>query len=306
MERTRCLQKGQITKALSGFYYVTDETGTIYQTRARGVFRKKKLTPLVGDYVHFESENTQEGTVKELLARENELTRPPVANVDVGIVVTSAVDPKFSTQLLDRFLVMLEAKHIQPIVLVTKMDLVSEEERKEIQAYQKAYQELGYSFIVPSEQETLSKEYLEEELKNIFKGHLVVFMGQSGAGKSTLLNALKPELELKTAETSRSLGRGKHTTRHVELLPMLDGLVADTPGFSALAFDEIEKEELTQYFPEMWEKRAECKFSGCLHKKEPKCAVKQAVETGEIAAYRYDHYLLFLEEIENRKPDYRK
>lgn len=300
------MQKGQITKALSGFYYVTDEEGTIFQTRARGVFRKRNLTPLVGDYVEFESDNTNEGVVKTLLPRENELKRPPIANVDAGVIVTSAVDPDFSTQLLDRFLVALESNHIKPIIFITKMDLADPAVKEQIQKYQKEYQALGYPFIVPEAEQALSKEYLNEVLHPFFQQKVVVFMGQSGAGKSTLLNSLAPELELKTAETSQSLGRGKHTTRHVELHPLLEGLIADTPGFSSLSYDDIEQEELTQYFPEMWEKRAACKFSGCLHDKEPKCAVKQAVEIGEIPTYRYEHYLLFLEEIRNRKPDYRK
>lgn len=300
------MQKGQITKALSGFYYITTDEGVVFQTRARGVFRKKKLTPLVGDFVHFESENTKEGTLSELLPRNNQLARPPIANIDKAIVVTSAVDPAFSTQLLDRFLVMLEYEQIDPIIFITKMDLASVKEKEAIFQYQKEYESMGYPFIVSDKEEIVSKDSLEEKLKDIFHGNLVVFMGQSGAGKSTLLNTLKPELELKTAETSQSLGRGKHTTRHVELLPLLNGLVADTPGFSSLAFEEIEKEELTQCFPEMWKKRAECKFNGCMHDKEPKCAVKQAVEKGEICSYRYDHYLLFLKEIKERKPDYSK
>lgn len=300
------MQKGQITKALSGFYYVTDEEGTIYQTRARGVFRKRKLTPLVGDYVHFESENQKEGTVVELLPRGNELSRPPVANVDIGVVVTSAVDPDFSTQLLDRFLVVLEYNHIQPVIYITKMDLVTEEQEKDIRAYKKDYEKLGYTFVLPEKEETMTKEHVEENFQDLFKDKVVVFMGQSGAGKSTLLNTLNPSLEIKTAETSRSLGRGRHTTRHVELLRLLNGWIADTPGFSSIAFEDIEAEELTQCFPEMWAKRAECKFSGCMHDKEPKCAVKEAVKTREIASYRYEHYLLFLEEIRNRKPDYSK
>lgn len=305
-ERTRCLQKGQITKALSGFYYITDETGMVYQTRARGVFRKRKLTPLVGDLVHFESENRDEGTLTEILPRENELKRPPVANVDVGMIITSAVDPEFSLQLLDRFLIMLESKHIQPVIFLTKMDLADAKRVQTILEYKEAYEKIGYSFIVPTSGESLSKKALEVKLEHFFEHNVVVFMGQSGAGKSTLLNTLNPKLQLKTAETSRSLGRGKHTTRHVELLPVLQGLIADTPGFSALAFEEIKKEELTQYFPEMWSRRAECKFSGCLHHKEPKCAVKQAVKEGTILSSRYEHYLLFLNEIEKRKPDYRK
>ncbi|MFC6465599.1 ribosome small subunit-dependent GTPase A [Marinilactibacillus sp. GCM10026970] len=300
------MRKGQITKALSGFYYVTDESKTIYQTRARGVFRNQNLTPLVGDYVEFESSNLTEGVIQNLLDRKNELTRPQVANVDVGIIIMSAIDPGFSTQLLDRFLVMLESKHIEPVIFITKLDLLTEEQRLEMLQYQKDYTKIGYQFILAKESETNKKEQVEKIFRDQFGGKLIVFIGQSGAGKSTLLNTIDGSLELKTGETSKSLGRGKHTTRHVELIPLMNSLIADTPGFSSLNFDDIEAEELTEYFPEMWELRSECKFSGCIHLDEPKCAVKDAVDQHTISQYRYDHYLLFLEEIKNRKPRYKK
>lgn len=300
------MQKGQITKALSGFYYVTDGSNTIYQTRARGVFRKQKVTPLVGDYVEFESNNQKEGVVQNLLERKNELTRPQVANIDVGITIMSATDPNFSNQLLDRFLVMLESKHIEPVIFITKMDLLSDKEVAVIQKYQEDYKTIGYQMVLVENTDQDKKIQLESIFKEQFVQKLIVFMGQSGAGKSTLLNVLNPELELKTGETSQSLGRGKHTTRHVELVPLLGSLIADTPGFSLLSFDTIEQEELSEYFPEMWSLRSECRFSGCLHLNEPGCAVKQAVTDRTIPQYRYDNYLLFLEEIKNRKPRYNR
>lgn len=300
------MQKGQITKALSGFYYVTDRSNTIYQTRARGVFRKQKITPLVGDYVEFESGNQDEGVIQKLLERKNELTRPQVANVDIGIIIMSAADPKFSNQLLDRFLIMLESKHIKPIIFITKMDLLDHDETIKIKKYQKDYNKIGYQMVLIEKTDKEKKKQLEILFNEQFKNNLIVFMGQSGAGKSTLLNVLNPELELKTGETSQSLGRGKHTTRHVELVPLLESLIADTPGFSLLAFDEIEQESLSEYFPEMWRLRSDCKFSGCLHLTEPGCAVKKATLEGEIPEYRYDNYRLFLEEIKKRKPKYRR
>ncbi|GEL66194.1 ribosome biogenesis GTPase RsgA [Marinilactibacillus psychrotolerans] len=300
------MQKGQITKALSGFYYVTDRSNTIYQTRARGVFRKQKITPLVGDYVEFESGNQDEGVIQKLLERKNELTRPQVANVDIGIIIMSAADPKFSNQLLDRFLIMLESKHIKPIIFITKMDLLDHDETIKIKKYQKDYNKIGYQMVLIEKTDKEKKKQLEILFNEQFKNNLIVFMGQSGAGKSTLLNVLNPELELKTGETSQSLGRGKHTTRHVELVPLLESLIADTPGFSLLAFDEIEQESLSEYFPEMWRLRSDCKFSGCLHLTEPGCAVKKAILEGEIPEYRYDNYRLFLEEIKKRKPKYRR
>ncbi|WP_413526825.1 ribosome small subunit-dependent GTPase A [Marinilactibacillus psychrotolerans] len=300
------MQKGQITKALSGFYYVTDRSNTIYQTRARGVFRKQKITPLVGDYVEFESGNQDEGVIQKLLERKNELTRPQVANVDIGIIIMSAADPKFSNQLLDRFLIMLESKHIKPIIFITKMDLLDHDETIKIKKYQKDYNKIGYQMVLIEKTDKEKKKQMEILFNEQFKNNLIVFMGQSGAGKSTLLNVLNPELELKTGETSQSLGRGKHTTRHVELVPLLESLIADTPGFSLLAFDEIEQESLSEYFPEMWRLRSGCKFSGCLHLTEPGCAVKKAILEGEIPEYRYDNYRLFLEEIKKRKPKYRR
>lgn len=299
------MQEGQITKALSGFYYITDEKDVVYQTRARGIFRKKGITPLVGDYVKFESENQQEGTLIEIKPRKNELTRPPIANVDIGVIVSSVVHPNFSAQLLDRFLVMLEYKQIDPIIYISKLDIADDSTLKEIEQYKAIYEKIGYPFITLNVVET---ENLKKEIKQIFTNYfeekLAVFIGQSGAGKSTLLNYLNPAFDLITAETSKSLGRGKHTTRHVELLPLLGGLFADTPGFSALIFSDIEKEELSDCFPEMRKLSPNCKFRGCLHQNEPKCAIKNAVKTGEIAKSRYANYLQILTEIQNRKPMY--
>lgn len=299
------MKEGQITKALSGFYYITDEKDVTYQTRARGIFRKEGITPLVGDYVNFESDNLDEGTLVEIKPRKNELTRPPIANVDTGVIVSSVVGPKFSAQLLDRFLVMLEYKNIDPIIYISKLDIADDETKIEIEQYKTIYEDLGYPFIALNVEEVEDlKEEIKKTFKDYFEDRLVVFIGQSGAGKSTLLNYLNPEFDLLTAETSKSLGRGKHTTRHVELLPLLGGLFADTPGFSALVFSEIEKEELSSCFPEMRKLSSQCKFRGCLHQNEPKCAVKAAVETGEVASSRYENYLQILTEIQNRKPMY--
>lgn len=294
------MPEGQIRKALSGFYYVYYQ-GETYQTRGRGNFRKRELTPLVGDYVLFESGNLKEGVVQDLLPRKNELVRPPVANVDIGIVVMSAIEPNFSTNLLDRFLVTLESKGIQAIIYISKIDLLTDELLQQLKEKERAYEKMGYPIIVP--EQTDNKKSLEE-LTSYFPNKLSVFMGQSGAGKSTLLNSIAPDLELKTAEISSSLGRGKHTTRHVELLPLYGGLVADTPGFSSIDFLELEAEELSACFPDFVEVQDDCRFRGCMHKKEPGCQVKKEVELNTIPAYRYQHYLQFLDEIESRKPRY--
>ncbi|CAH0346937.1 ribosome small subunit-dependent GTPase A [Bacillus sp. CECT 9360] len=293
------MPEGKIIKALSGFYYVLDGNETI-QCRGRGIFRKNKITPLVGDYVVYQAENPKEGYLLEIKERKNELIRPPIANVDQAILVFSAVEPDFSTALLDRFLVLIEDNEIEPIICISKMDIVPDTDRFQLEEYVKYYAAIGYTVLttssVSSEGTKVLQPYLQDKTS--------VFAGQSGVGKSSLLNAIDPELALKTDDISSHLGRGKHTTRHVELIHIGTGLVADTPGFSALEFLEMEAERLSYCFPEIYETGEKCKFRGCLHDKEPKCAVKEAVKTGEIRQYRYDHYMQFFEEIKERKPRY--
>ena len=289
--------KGQIRKAISGFYYVHAD-GETYQTRGRGNFRNRKITPLVGDQVLFESENKTDGYLLEVMPRKNQLVRPPVANVDLGVVVTSLVEPNFSYNLLDRFLVTLEYESIEPVIFLTKTDLASNEQQ--IDEIKQTYETIGYPVIVPKYPGDTA------ELIRYFPERLTVFMGQSGAGKSTLLNQISPDLNLETGEISDSLGRGRHTTRHVELLPLYDGLVADTPGFSSIDFLTIETTELPKQFPEFVSASNHCRFRECMHAKEPGGEVKRQVETGEIAQTRYENYLQFLQEVENRKPIYSK
>ena len=304
-KRRDYLREGQVIKAISGFYYIKVDDGNIYQTRARGVFRKDGINPLVGDYVEFTSDNLDEGTLTAVKDRKNALIRPPIANVDVGVVIASVIEPQFSTQLLDRFLVMLEHKNITPIVYISKLDLADQTEKEKMTKYKQIYENIGYPFITMNVEEI---DNVKDELKNTFKDYftdkLVVFIGQSGAGKSTLLNYLNPEFNLKTAETSKALGRGRHTTRHVELYPLLNGLFADTPGYSALTFDEIEANEISSCFPEMRAISDQCRFRGCLHQNEPNCAVKEAVEKDSIAQSRYKNYLQILKEVQERKPMY--
>ncbi|MDN5387914.1 MULTISPECIES: ribosome small subunit-dependent GTPase A [Bacillus] len=294
------MPEGKIIKALSGFYYVLDGD-QIIQCRGRGVFRKNKVTPLVGDDVVYQAENDKEGYILEIKDRFNELVRPPISNVDQAVLVFSAKEPTFSTSLLDRFLVLVEAGDIRPIICITKMDLVDDDALKErIHQYAEDYRNIGYSVYLTS----MKNGSGIDDIVSHFQDKITVFAGQSGVGKSSLLNAISPDLELKTAGISAHLGRGKHTTRHVELIDINGGLVADTPGFSSLEFAGIEAEDLGSAFLEIGEKSAECKFRGCLHMKEPNCAVKRAVENGEITQYRYDHYVEFLTEIKDRKPRY--
>lgn len=293
------MANSQIRKALSGFYYVYDE-GKVVQTRGRGVFRNRGINPLVGDFVEYVVEGDNDGTLTKVLPRMNELVRPPIANVDQALLVFSVKEPNFNTILLDRFLVVLESFHVQPVICLTKLDLLTDAEYEKIAEYRKQYEAIGYTIV-----ETFKDDpSLLNKIEPLLTGKTTVLAGQSGVGKSTLLNTLMPELDLKTGVISNALGRGKHTTRHVELIEVAGGLVADTPGFSSFDFDTIEKEELTSCFPDLQKASENCKFRGCLHVKEPKCEVKNLVETGSIQQYRYDHYLQFLQEIIDRKPRY--
>ncbi len=240
------MPEGKIVKALSGFYYVLHNEQLI-QCRGRGIFRKNKITPLVGDEVVFQAENDQEGTILEVKERKNELIRPPIANVDLAILVFSAVEPDFSTVLLDRFLVLIEFNHIKPLICISKIDLTNENQMESLKEYSEQYRAAGYEVILTSSETVSGIEQLNPYLEN----KISVFAGQSGVGKSSLLNVLRPDLDLKTNIISSHLGRGKHTTRHVELIKVGNGLVADTPGFSSLEFTNIEAEDLTFCFPEI-------------------------------------------------------
>ncbi len=295
------MPKGKIIKALSGFYYVQDEKEQIYQCRGRGIFRNRKVSPLVGDSVVFQIDQRNEGTITEIEPRANELIRPAVANVDQVILVFSSIEPDFSPLLLDRFLVLIEHKGIEPIICISKIDLLGATLLEKINMFSADYQLVGYKVLLLSSETNRGVE----EFRPFLNDKISVFAGQSGVGKSSLLNALNTELSLETASISTHLGRGKHTTRHVELMEIGNGLVADTPGFSTLDFSDIETDELGNCFPEISEASRKCKFRGCLHAKESSCAVKEKVESGNIRSYRYQHYLQFLEEIIERKPRYR-
>lgn len=293
------MQEGRIVKALSGFYYVQSNS-EIYTCKGRGVFRKKKITPLVGDVVKFDITNPKEGYITEIEPRKNSFSRPPIANVNQAAVVSSATMPDFNTTLLDRFLIVFEANEITPFIFITKIDLLSTEELERIKTYKKDYEQIGYTveLVVSKEGSNLA------HLKHYFDNEISVITGQSGVGKSSILNAMNPSLLIETDEISTSLGRGKHTTRHVELISVGQGLVADTPGFSALELTNIELDQIGDCFPEMRERKSGCRFRGCLHHKEPHCAIKRAVDQGEIKRYRYENYLQILEEIQTRKVKY--
>lgn len=296
------MQKGQIIRSLSGFYDIQSDQ-TVYRTRARGNFRKRKITPLVGDWVEFESTTLTEGYLLKILDRKNQLIRPPVSNVDQAIVIVSAVEPDFSTNLLDRVLIYLESLNVEAEIYLTKTDLLSDEKYAKLSEILGYYQSIGYQIY--DNKDVFDPAQLKA-LTASFANKLSVFTGQTGAGKSTLLNHIDPALSLKTGEISQSLNRGKHTTRQVELIPVGDGLVADTPGFSSFGFLDITIDDLANLFVDFKHLSPLCRFRGCQHLKEPDCAVKERVESGEILKSRYTNYLQFRAELSHQRPTYQK
>ncbi|MFA5602141.1 MAG: ribosome small subunit-dependent GTPase A [Bacilli bacterium] len=276
------MEKGKIIKIMRDFYYV-ESNNNIFECQARGKFWKNNITPLVGDIIEFNIIDNNKGYIMNILPRYNELIRPPISNVDQALIVISAKEPNFSTNLLDKLLVVIEFNHIKPIIYVSKMDLLNKKEKKDIINILKYYKKIGYSFFITSQ---------KKRIKKIFKNKITVITGQSGVGKSTLLNLLNKKLQLETNPISLSLGRGKHTTRHVELLETNKGYVADTPGFSALDFKGMNKEDIRDNFIEF--KNYHCKYKGCMHLKEKDCLIKQAVEKGIILKSRYDNYIKFI------------
>ncbi|MCE5099305.1 ribosome small subunit-dependent GTPase A [Staphylococcus cohnii] len=291
------MKTGRIIKSLSGVYRV-DVNGEMYDTKPRGLFRKNKFSPIVGDVVDFEVENITEGYIHHVHERKNELKRPPVSNVDHLVLVMSAVEPEFSTQLLDRFLVIAHSYHMRPRILVTKRDITSPNMQNTILQTLKVYEKMGYNTQFISVEDHIGEVFTQ------WGEGLVVLSGQSGVGKSTLLNKYFPELDIETQHISKALNRGRHTTRHVELFERENGFIADTPGFSALDFNHIQKDEVKHYFMEINEYGEQCKFRDCNHINEPKCNVKNEIEKGNIAHFRYEHYLQLFKEIANRKERY--
>ena len=289
------MQEGIIQQSLSGFYDIVAD-GQIYRTRGRGNFRKKGIKPLVGDHVEF-----ADGYLLAIEPRKNQLVRPLVANVDAAVVVTAATQPAFSSNLLDRQLIALELQQIQPIIFFSKVDLLDPETLAQLETIAQGYAKIGYAVFF--NREPFNATDLKR-LQGLLQNKVVTMMGQTGAGKSTLLNHLAPDLNLPTGEISQALKRGRHTTRKVTLLKVADALVADTPGFSSYEDFTMTKEQLPQLFPEMRAIAIECKFRGCLHLKEPGCAVKSAVEHGKIMQTRYDNYVQFQELIKSQKPKY--
>lgn len=290
--------EGIIIKGIGGFYYVKVGDRT-YECRARGLFRKEKIKPQVGDRVLIRiDEIAQTGYVEEVLPRSTELTRPPVSNVNQAIIVFAIRKPDPNLWLLDRFLLLASSQNLEVVICINKIDIATEQEIDEIR---EIYKNTGYKILTTS---TLEDRGIDD-LRQVLKNKITVFAGPSGVGKSTLLNKVQPNLKLETGTISEKTSRGKHTTRHTELIELeLGGFVLDTPGFSSLDLDFLTEQTLEAHFPEIHELGEQCKFNGCRHNKEPKCRVKESVETGEISKSRYDNYIMFLNELNDAKRRY--
>lgn len=274
--------RGIIVKNISNDYTVK-ANDSYYICKPRGKFRNMHISPLVGDKVLFDEENNY---LLEIEPRKNELVRPPVSNIDQAVIVMSIAHPDFSDNLLDKLLCIIEFNNIKPIICFTKLDLLGEEKLKWANEFINYYKSVGYEVYKNTELESISK---------IFKDKVTVFTGQSGAGKSTLLNKLNPELNIKTDEISLALGRGKHTTRHVELIELFDGLVADTPGFSNISFIGMTNSDIRDNFIEFNEYRDLCEYKDCMHNTETNCEVKKMLEQNKILKGRYENYLKFID-----------
>ena len=273
--------KGQIVKIHSDLHFVQVEED-IYSCKCRGIFRKQKILPLVGDFVEFDSKKL---VIERILPRKNEFFRPKVSNIDQAFLITSLVSPDFSLNLLDKLLVLMELHSVKPIICITKRDLVTEQLYETIKPKLDYYQRIGYVVLYNTEL---------DKIKKLLKNKTSVFTGQTGAGKSTLLNRLKPEWNLEEGEVSQALGRGKHTTRVVTLYEAFGGKIMDTPGFSALDFNNYSKERIRDSFVEFH--NFPCPFKDCLHTKEQECEVKKAVYANNIMKSRYLNYLNFIRE----------
>jgi ribosome biogenesis GTPase len=275
---------GQIIKIISNDFTVLCSDGEAHVCKARGKFRNMKLIPLVGDHVKIDPDNNY---ILEILPRKNELVRPAICNIDRVFIIAATTKPEFDSNLLDKLLVISEYNSIEPIICLTKVDLLTEEKFEEIKPYIEYYQKISYEVVINTEL---------VRIKKLLKDKVTVFTGQSGAGKSTLLNSIDADFDIKTNEISIALGRGKHTTRHTELLYTCDGAVADTPGFSSLDFDMVgmSKSDIRDNFIEFQELRDKCKYKDCMHFHDDGCKIKEEVKNGNIIESRYKNYIKFI------------
>lgn len=289
--------KGRIMKGIAGFYYVRVVGSGIYECKAKGGFRKQKIKPLVGDEVEIDilDEEGKKGNINQILPRRNELIRPAVANVDQALVIFAADKPRPNLNLLDRFLILMNDREVPVIVCFNKADLVSQKEKE---ALRKIYESCAEQVLFTSAKE----EQGLQELKEVLRDKITTVAGPSGVGKSSLVNLLQPDIEMETGEISEKIERGKHTTRHSQLIGIDETTyIMDTPGFSSIYIPEVEKEELWKLFPEFHPYEPQCRFLGCSHVSEPDCGVKQALQEGAISQSRYENYVEFYTEIKSRK-----
>lgn len=285
---------GIIIKGIGGFYYVEAADGIVYECKARGVFRKEKITPLAGDRVEITVESNNKNSIDKILERRNFFKRPPIANVDTLVIVSSVCDPRPNLLIIDRLTAVASYKNVEPIIVFTKDDLQSANE------FVKIYTNAGFkTFAVSNE----TGEGIEK-VKSIIDGGITVFTGNSGVGKSSLINRMYPDFCLETGEISKKLGRGRHTTRHVELFKVGRGYIADTPGFSSLDFetnDLIKKDELAFCFPDFTDYIGSCRFSTCAHVNDKGCSLVEAVKNGDVERTRHESYVTMYNEVKDIK-----
>ena len=288
---------GKIMKGIAGFYYVGVAESGVYECKAKGIFRKDKIKPLVGDDVEIEVLNEEEklGNIVKILPRRSELIRPAVANIDQALVIFAAREPKPNLSLLDRFLVIMEKQDVPVIICFNKQDLCDEEE---VGRLKEIYEACGYPVVLASAKQGEGIE----EIKSLLRGKTTTVAGPSGVGKSSLTNLLQNEVQMETGEISKKLGRGRHTTRHSQIIQIEeDTWLYDTPGFTSFYVEEIEKEELRFYFREFFKYEGTCRFQVCTHTHEPGCMVKNALEEGKISKERYENYLELYGELKEKR-----
>ena len=284
-------------KGIAGFYYVYAEDGEVYECKAKGIFRKENQKPLVGDDVEIQilDREEKEGSITSILPRRNSLIRPAVANVDQAFVIFAAENPKPNLMLLDRFLIMMEREGIPAVICFNKKDLVSPEE---LEVLYETYAGCGYQVILSS----VNLGEGVEEIRQILQGKTTVVAGPSGVGKSSLTNLMQEDVQMETGEISKKLKRGRHTTRHSQVIPVVENTyLVDTPGFTSLYLTDMEEQELKDYFREFQQYEGKCRFQGCRHIHEPGCAVKEALENQKISRIRYEDYLGLYEELKEKR-----